>query len=104
MAKNIRTTIINDILSDAYTSRNTNLNEVIKKQGTIIALVAIIASWLFNFINIGLSSIYLGLKILKGFIGVGDFIKQGNFVCSHIVLFPNAVCFVIPHNYQIERF
>ncbi len=81
-SKDIRTTIINDILSDAYTSRNTNLNEVIKKQGTIIALVAIIASWLFNFINIGLSSIYLGLKILKGFIGVGDFVSSINAISN----------------------
>lgn len=50
-----------------------NLDNVISKHSKVIATIAILGSWIFNFLNIGISSIYVSYKIYEGVMTVGDF-------------------------------
>ena len=50
-----------------------NLDNVISKHSKVIAIIAISGSWIFNFLNIGISSIYVSYKIYEGVMTVGDF-------------------------------
>ena len=71
--EDLRMTNIDGIFKYKYKENIDDLNHIIKKHSPSIAGVAVSASWLFNFLNIGVSSLYVGMKIYAGTMSIGDF-------------------------------
>lgn len=69
----IRTTNIDSLLKRKYMEETTELNKITTKYGKFFSAVSISASWLFNFLNVGISSLYVGFKIIKKQMSIGDF-------------------------------
>lgn len=69
----IHITNLGKVMEKKYYNDITDLNNTIKKHAPSIAAIAISASWLFNFLNIGISSIYISKRIYDGVMTVGDF-------------------------------
>lgn len=69
----IHITNLSKVLERKYSGNITCMNKTINKHTPSIAGIAISASWLFNFLNIGVSSIYVSKQIYRGMMTVGDF-------------------------------
>lgn len=73
-SKDIRTTHLNKIMFRKFEELTHENTDVIKKFAPKIATVAILGSWVFQFLNIGVTSAVLVGQVYKGTLGIGDFV------------------------------
>lgn len=106
-AKDIRTTNISNILKREYTDKSKCLNDIIVKDAKPIAVVSIMASWLFNVVNLGISSIFVGYKIFIKLMSVGDFVTSINAISNlsaNVLMFLNIVPEFKQHSLFIDNY
>lgn len=72
-ASDIHMTNLKDIIERKYDKNIKEMNGIVKKHAPSIAIIAVSASWFFNFLNIGISSLFVSKKIYQGAMTVGDF-------------------------------
>lgn len=89
-AKDIRTTQVNRILYNRYEKAIVEDRNMIRKSGSKIASVKILAEMIFFFLGTGATSLCLLLKVYKGVIGVGDFVT-GSYAVQNLT--KNLLCF-----------
>lgn len=105
--EDLRMTNIDNILEYKYNENINELNRVVKKHSPSIAGVAIGASWLFNFLNIGVSSLYVGMKIYAGTMSIGDFasvIAAISTLSNNFLNFSNIIPDFKKHSMFIENY
>ena len=106
-AKDIRTTNISNILKTKYSQETCRLNEIIKKDAKSIAIISIAASWLFNVVTLGISSVFIGYKIYKKIMSVGDFVTSINAISNlsaNILMFLNIIPEFKQHSLFIDNY
>ncbi|MCL2265370.1 MAG: ABC transporter ATP-binding protein/permease, partial [Treponema sp.] len=106
-SKDIKITNIKDILFKKYDEQVILMKKIISKEWPPIAAVAIIVSWLFNFVVIGVSGIFVIFRISKNLMTIGDFVSVNSAVrhLSAIMCeFSNIIPELTKHSLYIDNY
>ena len=106
-SKDIKITNIKDILFKKYDEQVVLTKKIISKEWPPIATVAIAASWLFNFVVIGVSGMFIIFRISKNLMTIGDFVSVSHAVrelSGTMVEFSRIIPELTEHSLYIDNY
>lgn len=105
--EDIKETDLYNLLKEKYVEINHDEKTVIKKFWPSIIAIAVSASWLYNFVNVGIVSLVLIYQITKRTLSIGDFTSVGfatNNLSNALLQFSDIIPQYTSHSLYISNY